>query len=74
MVYEDNQGAIVLAISPQMQSCKKHIAIKYHHFQSFVANGDVNIKNVDTKEKITDIFMKLLDSELFGYIRYNLSG
>ena len=74
MVYEDNQGAIVLAISPQIRSRKYHIAIKYHHFQSFVANGDVNIKHVDTKEQIIDIFMEPLDSELFGYLRYKLSG
>ena len=52
----------------------KHIVIKYHHFQSFVANGDVEIKHVDTKEYIADIFMKPLDSELFGYLRYKLNG
>ena len=40
-VYEDNQGAIALAVSPQMRPCTKHIKIKYHHFQSFVTNGDI---------------------------------
>ena len=68
-VYEDNQGAIALAVSPQMQPRTKHIAIKYHHFRSFVANGDVKIKHVNTKEQIADIFTEPLDSELFGYLR-----
>ena len=67
-VYKDNHGAIIIVVSPQMQPHTKHIAIKYHHLRSFVANGDVEIKNVDTKEHITDIFIKLLDPELFGYL------
>ena len=29
---------------------------------------------VNTKEQITDTFMKPLDSELFGYIRYKING
>ena len=57
-----------------MLPLKKHIAIKYHHFQSFVENGDVKIEHVDIKEQIADIFMKPLDSELFGYIRYKING
>ena len=35
----------------------KHIAIKNHHFQSFIVNGDVDIKNVDNKEQIANIFL-----------------
>ena len=73
-LYKDNQGLIELAFSPQMRPHMKHIAIKYHHLCSFVAHGDVDIKHVDTKEHIADIFMKPLDSELFGYLRYKLNG
>ena len=71
-VYEDNQGAIALAVSLQMRPRTKYIAIKYHHFRIFVANVDAYIKHFDTKEQITDIFMKPLYSELFGYLRYKL--
>ena len=53
-VHEDNQGMTALTFSPQIQPRMKHIAIKYHHFRSFVANGDVDIKHVDTKEQIAD--------------------
>ena len=73
-VYEENQGVIALAVSPQMRPRTKHIYIKYHHFLSLFANGDIKIKHVDTKEQITDIFMKPLDSELFGYLRYKIDG
>ena len=74
MVYEDNQGVIVLAVSPQIQPCTKHTPIKYHHFRSFVKNGDVKIKHANAKEKIVDIFVKPLDSELFGYLGCNIDG
>ena len=74
MVYEDNQGAIALVVSPQMRLFMKDIAIEYHHFQSFIANSDVKIKHLDTKAQIADIFLKPLDSELFGYLRYKLNG
>ena len=58
MVYEDNQGDIVLAVSPKMRSCTNHISVKYHHLWSFVANGDVRIKHVNTKEKNGGYFCK----------------
>ena len=47
-VYKDNEGEISAVVSQQMLPRTKHITIKYHHFRSFVANGDVDIKHVDT--------------------------
>ena len=73
-VYEDNKGSIALAVSLQMRCCTKLIVIKFHHFRSFIANDDVEIKHVDTKEHITDIFMKPPDYELLGYLRFKLNG
>ena len=72
--HKDNQGVIALSVAPQIQTRTKHIAIKYHHFHIFVTNGDVEIQHIETKEQITDIFTKPLDSELFGYLRYNING
>ena len=73
-VHEDNQGAVAHAVSPQMWPHTKHIAIKYYHFWSFVANGDVEIKHVDNMEQIADIFTNLLDSELFGFLHEKING
>ena len=73
-VQNENQGSIALAVYRQMRPRTKHILIKYHHFRSFVLNVDVEIKYVETKEQIVDIFTKLLYSELFVYIRYKLNG
>ena len=30
--YEENQGAVALAVSPKMRARTKHIKIKYYHF------------------------------------------
>ena len=49
-VHKDNQGEIALVISTKMWPHTKHIAINYQHFRSFVANGDIEIKHIDTKE------------------------
>eukprot|EP00978_Attheya_sp_CCMP212_P036771 scaffold169289_cov53-Attheya_sp.AAC.4 len=35
-VYEDNNGCIAVAQSTKFTSHTKHIAIKYHHFGTFV--------------------------------------
>ena len=71
--YEGNQGAIALAVAPKYDVVKNNIAIKYHHFQSYVANGDVDIQHIDTRVQIAYIFMKPLDAELFRYICYKLN-
>ena len=39
--YKNNQGEIVLLADPQIRPCTNTIETKYHHFQSFIANGDV---------------------------------
>ena len=42
-VYKENQGEIALLVAPQIRHHTKDIAIKYHHFRSFVANSDAEI-------------------------------
>ena len=73
-VHKYNQEANTLAVAPQMRPCTKNIAIKYHQFQSFVANGNIKIKYVDIKEQITYIFMKPSDTKLFIFLRYKLNS
>ena len=56
MLHKDNQKYIALAVAPQVKPRNEHIAINYHHFRSFVAKVDVEIKHFDTKEHMADIF------------------
>jgi hypothetical protein len=54
-VFEDNKGCVELANAPKMRPRTKHIAIKYHHFRSHVACGDIKIQWIDTKHQLADI-------------------
>jgi hypothetical protein len=73
-VFEDNKGCVELATAPKMRPRTKHIALKYHHFCSHVANGDIKIKWIDTKCQLADIFTKLLPEPLFTSLRLLLLG
>jgi histone deacetylase 1/2 len=73
-VFEDNQGCVELANAPKMRPRTKHIAIKYHHFRTHVARGDVTIQWIDTKHQLADIFTKPLAAPLFTSLRKSLLG
>ena len=57
-LFEDNCGAITIANAPAMQPRTKHINNKYHHFRSFVANGQVTILAVKSKNQCADMVTK----------------
>jgi hypothetical protein len=74
-VFEDNNGAISLALSPKISPRTKHIAVKYHHFRTSIgeANGIV-IEKIDTDKQKADIFTKGLSAEQHQAIRKLLLG
>ena len=55
-VQEENQGVVRLSVATKIRPWTNHILIKYHHFPILVANVDVEIKHVNTKEYITENF------------------
>lgn len=73
-IFEDNQSCIKVAKAPSMTPRTKHIALKYHHFRTFVQNGTVEISAIGTKEQIADILTKPISGEQFRYLRSKLIG
>ena len=73
-VFEDNKGAEELANVPKMRPRTKHIAVKYHHFRSHVANGSIKVLRIGTKDQLADIFTKALPREAFVFLRKQLMG
>ena len=57
-LFEDNSGAMTLANAPAMRPRTKHINNKYHHFRSFVANGQVTILAVKSENQCADMLTK----------------
>jgi cysteine sulfinate desulfinase/cysteine desulfurase-like protein len=72
--FEDNNGALILAMMKKMTPRSKHIAIKYHHFKQAVFNGFVKILKVNSEQQLADIFTKGLGSIKFQANRLLLCG
>ena len=73
-VWEDNRSCIKVAESPKFTPRTKHIALKYHHFRRFVADGTIIIHPIDTHEQTADIFTKSLEEKTFVYLRKKICG
>ena len=73
-VHEDNKGCIDLVETPRIRPRTKHIALKYHHFRSYVKDGTISVKYVETSEQIADIFTKPLGDVQFAVLREKFMG
>lgn len=73
-VWEDNQACLAMATNKKFTPRTKHIALKYHHFRSFVDNGRIRINYVDTLKQQADIFTKPVKDDLFPKLRFMLMG
>jgi hypothetical protein len=73
-VFEDNSGALEMAITPKMRPRTKHLNIKYHHFREAVESGEVTIHKVGTLDQLADIFTKPLAHVLFDKFRMAIMG
>ena len=54
-IYEDNNGAIVVATSPRMTPSSKHIAVNYHWFRQHVGK-EFMIRKIESENQKADIF------------------
>eukprot|EP00253_Pinus_taeda_P010509 PITA_10509 len=68
-IYCDNTSAISLGKNLVMHSKTKHIPIKYHFLCEQVAEQNINLEYINTKEQIADIFTKPLPREAFEHLR-----
>jgi hypothetical protein len=74
-VFEDNNGALSLALSPKISPRTKHIAVKYHHFRESIGESKgIIIVKVDTTLQKADIFTKGLSAEKHQAMRKLLMG
>jgi hypothetical protein len=71
-IYFDNTSAINISKNPMMHSKTKHIPIKYHFLWEQVAEKNIKVEYVGTKEQVAYIFTKPLPWEGFEYLRKKL--
>ena len=72
-VYQDNNGAIVVATSPRTTPSSKHIAVKYHWFRKHVGKEFV-IRKIELENQKSDIFTKGIQGQIFVRIMKLLCG
>ena len=68
----DNISVINLSKNPIQHSKSKHIEIRYHFIRKHVANEDINLEYINTKNQLTNIFTKLLREDRFCSLRREL--
>lgn len=73
-IFEDNKGCIDMINVPKMRPRTKQIALKYHHFRSYVLKKLISIQYVETTSQIADIFTKALNDGQFCALRKMLNG
>ena len=71
-IFEDNKGCIDLAHIPKMRHMTKHIALKYHHFRSYVSKQMISINYIETQSQIADIFTKASSDVIFCKLQFFL--
>ena len=67
-IYEDNNGATVVAISPSMNTTSNHISVKYNWSRQH--SGKVFLtRKIESENQKADIFTKGLQGGLFVSMR-----
>ena len=65
VLWRDNLGASYLASNPVCHAHTKPIKIDYHFVREMVANKQVSIQFVSSKDNIADAFTKPLPTSTF---------
>jgi hypothetical protein len=68
-VFEDNNGAYLLATNQRITRRTKYYLVKWHHFWDAVKRGDIEVKKIGTLEQRADYLTKGLAREAFERIR-----
>jgi hypothetical protein len=73
-VFEDNNGALLLATNQRITSRTKYLLVKWHFFWSHINNGDAKVSKVPTELQDADYFTKGLPRESFERNRRRVQG
>ena len=73
-VFEDNQGAIMLAENPLSSARSKHIDVRYHHIRTQCSDRVIEIVHVPSCEQHGDMLTKPLGVSVFEYHREVVMG
>jgi hypothetical protein len=73
-VFEDNNGALLLATQQKITNRTKYFRVKWHHFWEHVRIGTIDVQKIATVEQRADYLTKGLPRESFERIRKLVQG
>jgi hypothetical protein len=73
-VFEDNNGALLLATKQRITNRSKYFLVKWHFFWHHVRNGDVEVLKIATTDQLADYLTKGLNRDVFERIRKLAQG
>jgi len=68
-VYEDNDGAVIIARNGNFTKKSKHIEVQYHYVHENCLNGTIDVVKIKTENNMADIFTKALNKRTFEKFR-----
>jgi hypothetical protein len=68
-----NTSAISVAKNPVFHKKMRHVERRHHFLRDLVEKGDIEMRYIDTKIQLADIFTKPLDSSRFANLRREIS-
>jgi histone deacetylase 1/2 len=72
-VFEDNSGALEMAVAPKIRPRTKYINCKYHHFRAHVGKT-ITIHKIDSDKQLADGLTKPLEDASFLRFRDEVMG
>lgn len=73
-VFEDNNGALLLANNQRITSRTRYFQVKWHFFWEYVKRGDVKVVYISTDQQKADFLTKMNPKEVFEKIRKMVQG
>jgi len=73
-LYEDNQSTIAMLQNGNDKGRTKHIDIRHHYIRDMLANKEIDVTHLPTKDMIADILTKPLGASDFQRLRQSLLG
>jgi hypothetical protein len=65
----DNTSAISVVKNPVFHKRMRHLERRHQFLRDHVEKGDIEMRYIDTKRQLADIFTKPLDSSRFAVLR-----
>ena len=73
-VFEDNSGAIEMAVVHKWRPRTKQLATKLHHSRSFVNSGVISVHKIDTSLQPADVLTNPLNTKLLKRHQKTIMG